>query len=119
MLWTDTAGTLAPSVGKFHFSTRKPRMLRLNPNPFFRTLSVCGPPSGEMEVIHSAETHHPNPISSLPQQEIITSIKAVRTGGERALCLKLCCRPWKYRLSGGISAGRTQAKVLFKTKKVC
>ena len=56
-------------------------MLRLNPNPFFRTLSVCGPPSGEMEVIHSTETHHPNPISSLPQQEIITSIKAVRTGG--------------------------------------
>lgn len=55
-------------------------MLRLNPNPFFRTLSVCGPPSGEMEVIHSAETHHPNPISSLPQQETITSIKAVRTG---------------------------------------
>lgn len=55
-------------------------MLRQNPNPFFRTLSVCGPPSGEMEVIHSAETHHPNPISSLPQQEIITSIKAVRTG---------------------------------------
>ena len=57
-------------------------MLRLNPNPFFRTLSVYGPPSGEMEVIHSAETHHPNPISSLPQQEIITSIKAVRTRGK-------------------------------------
>lgn len=85
MPWTDTAGTLAPSVGKFHFSTRKPRMLRLNSNPFFRTLSVCGPPSGEMEVIHSAETHHPNPISSLPQQEIITSIKAVRTGGKGPL----------------------------------
>lgn len=23
-------------------------MLRLNPNPVFRTLSACGPPSGEM-----------------------------------------------------------------------
>lgn len=96
-------------------------MLRLNPNPFFspRTLSVCGPPSGEMEVIHSAETHHPNPISSLPQQEIITSIKAVRTGGKGPLsetllqALKISTGGW------GGSAGRTQAKVLFKTKKVC
>lgn len=100
-------------------------MLRLNPNPFFRTLSVCGPPSGEMEVIHSAETHHPNPISSLPQQEIITSIKAVRTGGERASLSETLLQALEISTErrngkgGGISAGRTQAKVLFKTKKVC
>lgn len=82
------------------------------------TLSVCGPPSGEMEVIHSAETHHPNPISSLPQQEIITSIKAVRTRG--GSLWNSAAGPGNIDWGGGEgSAGRTQAKVLFKTKKVC
>ena len=78
-------------------------MLRLNPNPVFRTLSACGPPSGEMAggrewraeggggcvcvcgggVIHSAETLHFNPIYSLPQQKIITTLKPARRGVER------------------------------------
>lgn len=73
-----------------------------------------------MEVIHSAETHHPNPISSLPQQEIITSIKAVRTRrGGGALSETLLQALEISTGGGGGSAGRTQAKVLFKTKKVC
>ena len=63
-------------------------MQRLNPNPVFRTLSACGPPSGEMVgevedrggVIHSAETLHFNPIYSLPQQKIITTLKPARRG---------------------------------------
>lgn len=33
-----------------------------------------------MEVIHSAVTHHFNPIYSHPQQEIITSLKPVSRG---------------------------------------
>lgn len=76
-------------------------MLRLNPNPVFRALSACGPPSGEMVggggtgggwwfgsgggggVIHSAETLHFNPIYSHPQQKIITTLKPARRGAER------------------------------------
>lgn len=71
-------------------------MPRLNPNPVFRTLSACGPPSGERTggrrergagvgggVIHSAETLHFNPIYSLPQQKIITSLKPATRGAEK------------------------------------
>lgn len=77
-------------------------MLRLNPNPVFRTLSACGPPSGEMAgevkdwvgglgvaggVIRSAETLHFNPIYSLPQQKIITTLKPARRGVEEKASL--------------------------------
>lgn len=71
-------------------------MLRVNPNPVFHTLSACGPPSGEMVgevegrggvmgggVIQSGETLHFNPIYSLPQQKIITTLKPARRGVER------------------------------------
>lgn len=79
-------------------------MQRLNPNPVFRTLSACGPPSGEMVgeaegcgrgaverggegVTHSAETLHFNPIYSLPQQKIITTLKSARRGLEEKASL--------------------------------
>lgn len=78
-------------------------MLRLNPNPVFRTLSACGPPSGEMAgevkdwggsewgagggVIRSAETLHFNPIYSLPQQKIIATLKPARRGVEEKASL--------------------------------
>lgn len=83
-------------------------------------LSVCGPPRAEeREVIHSAETHQTNPISSLPQQEIITSVKAVGTG-VKALSPNCAAGPaCSYRPRARISAGTTQAKLLFKTKNVC
>lgn len=60
-----------------------------------------------MEVIHSAVTHHFNPIYSHPQQEIITSLKPVSRGvkgGEEektSLSLKPCL--W---LGTGSTAGR-------------
>lgn len=121
---TDTAGTLALLLENFIFSVRRAWMPRLNPNPVFRTLSACGPPSGEMVeegwwvgsggVIHSAETLHFNPIYSHPQQKIITTLKPARRGEEKRphspkLCLWPLKSPPKARDgAGGVS--RTQVR---------
>lgn len=102
-------------------------MLRLNPNPLSSptnpppphpcTLSVCGPPSGEMEVIHSAETHHPNPISSLPQQEIITSIKAVRTRRGGGALSETLLQALEISTGGGVLLGELKLRYCSKLRK--
>lgn len=71
----------------------------------FCTFIKPGPPSGEMEVIHSSETHRFNPIYSFAQQEIITSLKPVSKGARVLVwgchALKLCLRLWKGHHSFG------------------
>lgn len=92
---TDTEGILAPSVGKFHFFQQEamnaeaesksgfPHFISVWPTKWWEDGGEEGAGSWGGGVIHSAETLHFNPIYSLPQQKIITSLKPATRGAEK------------------------------------
>lgn len=94
---TDTASILAPSVGKFHFFQQEAMNAEAESKSGFpHFISVWptkwwdGGGGGWKEeggVTHSAETLHFNPIYSLPQQKIITTLKSARRGLEEKASL--------------------------------
>lgn len=125
---TDTAGTLALSVGKFHFFRQEGMNAEAESKSGFpHFISVWptkwwdGGGTGEWwvgggGVIHSAETLRFNPIYSHPQQKIITTLKPARRGAERKGPTHPNCAsgPWSLHLEkemgGGGSVSRTQVR---------
>lgn len=126
---TDTAGTLALSVGKFHFFRQEGMNAEAESKSGFpHFISVWptkwwdGGGTGEWwvgggGVIHSAETLRFNPIYSHPQQKIITTLKPARRGAERKGPTHPNCAsgPWSLHLEKemegrGDSVSRTQVR---------
>lgn len=101
---TDTTGILAPSVVKFHFFRQEAMNAEAESKSGFPHVISVWPTKwwdgggseglrgervrcGGGGVIRSAETLHFNPIYSLPQQKIITTLKPARRGVEEKASL--------------------------------